>query len=188
LHDLLPSPEVWRSLSATTKTGIGVGAVAVLALGWYLVSMAHISSPASAGSGKASTATSATLEQRTGPDVAAPDITIEQSSLSVAGREEGPKLAGSAPQLTPGRLVRKVEPVYPESARARGISGSVVLTALVTKEGKVTNVQFVRGPEALASPSIDAVQQWLYEPYRLGSSPVAVQTMIVIRFTPHPQP
>jgi hypothetical protein len=40
----------------------------------------------------------------------------------------------------------------------------------------------------LAAPAIDAVRQWVYEPYRLGGEPVAVETMIVIRFTPHKQP
>jgi TonB family protein len=180
-----------RSLSATTKAGIGLAFVLVLALGWYLVGVRHTSTPAgtdSAPATKSSTAPSATPEQRTEPAAALPEITVEQNSLSVSGPEGAPKVSGSAPQLTPGQLVRKVEPVYPASARARGISGSVVLTALVTKDGRVSNVQFVRGPEALASPAIDAVRQWVYEPYRLGSEPVAVETMIVIRFTPHQQP
>ncbi|HEX9120464.1 MAG TPA: TonB family protein [Terriglobales bacterium] len=190
-YDGLPSPAVWRSLSATTKAGIGLAFVFVLALGWYLVGVRHTSTPAGTGSApamKSSTAPSATPEHRTEPAAALPEITVEQNSLSVAGPEGAPKVSGSAPQLTPGQLVRKVEPAYPASARARGISGSVVLTALVTKDGRVANVQFVRGPEALASPAIDAVRQWVYEPYRLGGEPVAVETMIVIRFTPHEQP
>lgn len=169
--------------------GIGVAIVAVLALAWYLVGVVHTSTPARTGSApatKASTALSATPEQRTEPDV--PEITVEQNSLSVAGPEGAPRVSGSAPQLTPGQLVRKVDPAYPPSARARGISGSVVLTALVTEQGRVANVQFVRGPEALASPAIDAVRQWVYEPYRLGGEPVAVETIIVIRFTSHKQP
>ena len=178
-----------RSLSATTKAVLGVAVAAVLVLGWYLIGAVHTrTGTGSAPATKSSTAPSATPEQRTEPAAALPEITVEQNSLSVAGPEGAPKVSGSAPQLTPGQLVRKVEPVYPASARARGISGSVVLTALVTKNGRVANVQFVRGPEALASPAIDAVRQWVYEPYRLGSEPVAVETMIVIRFTPHPQP
>ncbi|MGZ4818271.1 MAG: TonB family protein [Terriglobales bacterium] len=177
---ILPTTAAWRSLF-DTRAVAGIAFVCLLALGGYLIGTRHIFSPAS----KASTTPSAS--QQTPPD-ATPEITIEQSSLSVAGLEEGPKLTGSAPQLTPGRLVRKVEPVYPASARARGISGSVVLTALVTKEGKVANVQLVRGPEALSAAAMEAVRQWVYEPYRLGSAPAAVKTMIVIRFTPHQQP
>jgi TonB family protein len=190
-YDVLPSPAVRRSLSATTKAGIGLAFVFVLVLGGYLVGVRHTSTPAGSGSApamKSSTVPSSTPEQRTEPAAALPEITVEQNSLSVAGPEGAPKVSGSAPQLTPGQLVRKVEPAYPASARVRGISGSVVLTALVTKDGRVANVQFVRGPEALASPAIDAVRQWVYEPYRLGGEPVAVETMIVIRFTPHQQP
>jgi TonB family protein len=157
----------------------------VLVVAWYVAGAGHSSSQAGAASApatQAGAAPSATPEH--GTDAEKPEITIQQSSLSIA--EETPRSAGSAPQLTPGRLVRKVDPVYPASAR--GISGSVVLTALVTKEGKATNVQFVRGPEALASPAIDAVRQWHYEPYRLGGTPVAVQTMIDIKFAPRQKP
>jgi TonB family protein len=187
-YDVLASAAVWRSLSITTKVGVGVVLVAVLALGWYLVGGGHTQETGSAAATKASTVPSATPEQMTATLPAAPEVTVEQNSLSVAGPEGASKAGSSAPQLTPGQLLRKVDPVYPPSLRARGISGSVVLTALVTKQGRVANVQFVRGPEALASPTIDAVRQWVYEPYRLGSEPVAVETMIVIRFTPHKQP
>jgi TonB family protein len=185
---ILDLSAVLRSLSATTKAGIGVALVAVLALGWYIGGGVHRpAGSASAPATKADTTPLPTSAQRTAPD-AAPEITVEQNSLSVFGREGSPKATGSAPQLTPGQLVRKVQPAYPGSALAGGIGGTVVLTALVTKQGSVTNVRFVRGPEALAAPAIDAVRQWVYEPYRLGGEPVAVETMIVIRFTPHKQP
>jgi TonB family protein len=171
-----------RSLSATTKAVLGVAVAAVLVLGWYLIGAVH--TRAGTGSAPATTASTAP-EQRTEP---APEITVEQNSLSVAGLEGKRKTTGYAPQLTPGQLVRKVQPAFPRSALAGGIGGTVVLTALVTKQGSVTNVRFVRGPEALASPAIDAVRQWVYEPYRLGGEPVAVETMIVIRFAPPKQP
>ena len=58
----------------------------------------------------------------------------------------------------------------------------------MTKQGKMSNVQFVRGPQALAAPAIDAVRQWVYEPYRQGGEPVEVETMIVVRFSPHNNP
>jgi TonB family protein len=188
-HHAVALPPRPRSLSATAKAGIGVALVIVLALGWYFVSRTH--TPAVTGSApatKASATPSATPEQRIEADAGVPEITVEQSSLTVSGLEGAPQATRSAPQLTPGRLMLKVDPVYPASARAQGVSGSVVLTALVTKDGRVANVQFVRGPEVLASPAIEAVRQWVYEPYRLGGAPVAVQTMIDIKFTPRRKP
>jgi TonB family protein len=168
------------SLSTAQKAGIVVALIAVIALGWYLVGGTRTS----VGGAKPNTASA----NSAAPDAGAPEITIEQNSLSVGGLEGATKVTGSALQLTPGQLLRKVQPIYPETARAQGIGGTVVLTALVTKQGSVANVKFVRGPEALASAAIDAVRQWVYEPYRLGSEPVAVQTMIVLRFTPRKQP
>lgn len=174
-----------RSLSAATKAVLGVAVAAVLVLGWYLIGAVH--TRAGTGSAPATTA-STTPEQRTQPDAGPPEITVEQNSLSVAGLEGTKKATGFDTQLTPGQLVRKVQPIYPASARAQGAGGSVVLTAHVTKQGNVSNVTLVRGPQELAAPAIDAVRQWVYEPYRQGGEPVAVEIMIVIRFTPHKQP
>lgn len=171
-----------RSLSATTKAVLGVAVAAVLVLGWYLIGAVHTR----AGSAPATTASTAP-EQRTQRDAGPPEITVEQNSLSVAGLEGTKKATGFDTQLTPGQLVRKVQPIYPASARAQGAGGSVVLTAHVTKQGNVSNVTLVRGPQELAAPAIDAVRQWVYEPYRQGGEPVAVEIMIVIRFTPHKQ-
>lgn len=171
-----------RSLSATTKAVLGVAVAAVLLFGWYLIGAVHTR----AGSAPATTASTAP-EQRTQRDAGPPEITVEQNSLSVAGLEGTKKATGFDTQLTPGQLVRKVQPIYPASARAQGAGGSVVLTAHVTKQGNVSNVTLVRGPQELAAPAIDAVRQWVYEPYRQGGEPVAVEIMIVIRFTPHKQ-
>ncbi len=108
-----------------------------------------------------------------------PDVAIEQSSLAVA-LEQPRQGAG---QLTPGKLLKKVEPVYPPSARA----GAVVLNAVVNKDGTVAGVRLVRGPEDLAAPAIDAVRHWVYEPYRIGGAPVDVESTITVKVTPRKQ-
>jgi hypothetical protein len=40
----------------------------------------------------------------------------------------------------------------------------------------------------LSAPAIAAVQQWVYEPYRLGGAPVDVETMISIKFALRKRP
>jgi TonB family protein len=168
-------PSGLASLSSAARAGIVIALLGVVTVGGYVfIGAGHNSSPASAPVSAAAKG-GADASSTTANDV--PEINIEQSSLAV-GLEPAPAGGSNAPQLTPGQLLRKVDPVYPPSAR--GISGSVVLSALVDKDGRVVKVRVVRGPEELAKPAIDAVSQWIYEPYRLGGAPVAAESMITI--------
>ena len=63
------------------------------------------------------------------------------------------------------RLVRCVQPIYPEEAKRRGIAGSVVLDVTVNEHGSVTALRLVSGNEILAKAAITAVRQWIYDPY-----------------------
>ena len=175
-----PRPFIW---SDTTKKFAGLIAIAVvLVVGVFVFT--------SVGRRRAGTAVPAAADNsgKAAPgnvsDSAPPEISIEQNSLAV-GFEQLPTGGVNAPQLTPGRLLRRVEPVFPPALR--GISGSVVLSARVEKDGSVTTVRVIRGPEELASPAIDAVRQWVYEPYRLGGVPVAAESTIIIRVKPRQQ-
>lgn len=88
-----------------------------------------------------------------------------------------------APQVkTEGYLVKKVNPVYPQMARAAGIQGPVELQLHVTPEGKVDSVQRVSGQPMLANAAIDAVKQWRYEPAKINGRPVEMQTKIRLNF------
>ena len=81
-----------------------------------------------------------------------------------------------------GSLLHKVTPSYPQSARQGHISGSVVLQAVIGKDGGVQNLQVVQGDPVLASAAIDAVKQWRYKPYLLNGQPVEVETIITVNF------
>jgi len=82
-----------------------------------------------------------------------------------------------------GRLVHKVSPVYPESARLAGIQGTVVLQAVIGKDGLVHNVQVQSGPPTLVNSALAAVRQWRYQPYLLDGQAVEVETTINVKFT-----
>jgi TonB family protein len=81
------------------------------------------------------------------------------------------------------KLVTKAPPVYPPDARKAHITGTVVLSAIIGKDGTVENLKVVSGPAALQQASLDAVRQWSYEPYLLNGEPVEVETTINIVFT-----
>ena len=80
------------------------------------------------------------------------------------------------------RIVHEVAPEYPEAARLAGVQGTVVLDAIVSAEGAVTEVQVVSGPEALSLAAINAVRWWRYEPYILNGQPAMVETTVSINF------
>ncbi|MFI5117467.1 MAG: energy transducer TonB [Terriglobales bacterium] len=81
-----------------------------------------------------------------------------------------------------GMLIHKVIPVYPRKARENGIQGTVVLKALIGKDGLIKELKVVSGPEELAPAAISAVQQWRYRPYFLKGEPVEVATTINVNF------
>ena len=79
----------------------------------------------------------------------------------------------------------KVQPVYPESAKAAGSQGTVVLHAVVGMDGKPLFLQVLNSqiePE-LARAAVEAVSQWRYQPTLLNDEPVEVDTTITVHFT-----
>jgi TonB family protein len=80
------------------------------------------------------------------------------------------------------KLVHKVSPIYPQEAKDAHISGTVLLHAIIGKDGQVHNLQLIQGSCWLAQSAIKAVSQWLYEPTLLAGSPVQVDTTITVIF------
>jgi periplasmic protein TonB len=85
--------------------------------------------------------------------------------------------------VTSGLLIRKVNPVYPPLARQARISGTVILRAVISKDGSIENLSLVSGHPMLAPAAIDAVKQWKYKPYLLNGEPVEVDTEVQVNFT-----
>jgi TonB family protein len=82
-----------------------------------------------------------------------------------------------------GLLISKVNPVYPPDAKAAGMQGSVVLRAMIGKDGTVEALQVVSGLPALTPSALDAVKQWTYKPYLLNGQPVEVDTTITVNYS-----
>ncbi len=83
----------------------------------------------------------------------------------------------------------RVRPVYPEMGRVTRSEGQVVLTAIVTADGRVASVEVIFAPEpdlGFSQAAIDAVSQWRYEPGHYRGRPVAVELTVVIDFTLNP--
>jgi periplasmic protein TonB len=93
-----------------------------------------------------------------------------------------PKLVKVSQGVSSGLLVKKVTPEYPPIAKQAHVQGSVILRAVIGKDGKVENVQPESGSPLLASAAVNAVKQWKYKPYVLDGSPVEVETTVTVNF------
>ena len=82
-----------------------------------------------------------------------------------------------------GLLQKHPAPKYPENARAEGVSGSVVIGALVTPAGLVEQPEIISGPAALRDAALDAVRTWTYKPFVLNGKPAYVLTTITVNFS-----
>jgi TonB family protein len=81
------------------------------------------------------------------------------------------------------QLLSKTNPVYPAEAKAAGVQGAVVLQAVLAKDGSVSTLKIVSGPEMLRKSAVDAVQQWKYKPYLLNGQAVDVDTTVTVNYT-----
>jgi periplasmic protein TonB len=80
------------------------------------------------------------------------------------------------------QIVHRVRPTYPKQARARKLHGTVVLQAIVNKQGKVDSLQLVSGDPLLAQAAADAIKQWRYKPYWHNGEITDFQTRVTIDF------
>jgi protein TonB len=84
--------------------------------------------------------------------------------------------------MAEANLVHDVAPKYPPEAGRAGIEGTVVLLAVIGKDGTVKDVRVEKGLPVLAQAAIEAVKQWRYRPYLLNGEPVEVDSQITINF------
>jgi len=81
------------------------------------------------------------------------------------------------------KLTRQILPVYPQIARTAHISGTVVLHAVIAKDGSIQELTYISGPALLMRSAMDAVRQWRYQPTQLNGVPVEVDTTIQVVFS-----
>jgi TonB family protein len=84
----------------------------------------------------------------------------------------GPIRVGGA--VVEPRKVRHVTPEYPAAAQAAGLTGAVVIEAVVAVDGTVRNAVVLKSVPGLDDAALAAVRQWLYTPTRLNGAPIEV--------------
>lgn len=109
---------------------------------------------------------------------AAPAPTPPPPPAAPSGPVHLPEKA-TPPQLKSG----SASPAYPEAARKAGVQGMVVARVTIAKDGKVTNVEILKGPEVFHEAVKAALARWQYEPARLpDGTPIAVFRIVPVPF------
>jgi TonB family protein len=105
-------------------------------------------------------------------------------------RPEAPASTGSPTPIRVGgnvqaaKLSRQVKPAYPADLQAQGIEGTVLLAAVISKDGtplSLSPLNTAVNTEFIAAAR-DAVSQWRFQPTLLNGEPVEVATTITVEF------
>lgn len=115
------------------------------------------------------------------------DVVPEGTVKALPGSETGAKTSrvrlGGEVQAT--KLLNKVIPVYPATAKAAGVQGTVILHAVIGMDGKPLSLRVMNSqadPE-LARAAVESVSQWRYRPTLLNGEPIEVDTTIMVNFS-----
>ena len=113
---------------------------------------------------------------------AAADPPIEVHSdppLFAANAADRARLSNASASI----VTESVRPDYPMLARQMKVQGSVILQALIGRDGLIQGLRVMSGPPILAAAAQEAVRQWHFKPHYLGSQAVETETRITVNFT-----
>lgn len=103
-------------------------------------------------------------------------------SAGNASDAQSPERIQISQGIAQGMLIHKVQPAYPLWARANHVQGTVLLQAVIGKDGQIADLKPLSGPQELIPAAVGAVQQWRYRPYLLAGQPIEVMTKITVIF------
>lgn len=79
--------------------------------------------------------------------------------------------------------VLRVAPLYPRAARESGLTGEVLVTALIGKDGRVEEARIARSVPGLDESAMSTIRLWRFIPASSGGKPVAVWVRVPVRFS-----
>jgi len=85
-------------------------------------------------------------------------------------------------EIQEAKLVTRVQPVYPVLARQIHLEGTVLIRAIIARDGTVQSAEVLNGHPWLAQAARDAILRWQYRPTLLNGQPVEVETLITVIF------
>jgi periplasmic protein TonB len=100
------------------------------------------------------------------------------------GGEFGGRVYRVGGGVTPPTIIYRVEPAYSEEARKARYQGTVVLSAIVRKDGALEVLKVIRGVGlGLDENAIRALKQWKFRPGEKDGNPVDVALYVEVNFS-----
>jgi TonB family protein len=87
-----------------------------------------------------------------------------------------------AAAVKPATQISGLRPDYPQIAKAAHIQGEVVIRAVISETGNITDPKVVSGHPMLRDAALAVVKQWRYEPTSCDGIAVPVETTIHVNF------
>ena len=104
------------------------------------------------------------------------------SADTAPARAKPPKIIRKSSGALSASALKRVEPRYPDDAKAAGIKGAVIIEVTIDEEGKVIEARPLSGQDALKQAAVDAAMQWVFAPTTLSGVPVKVIGTITFNF------
>ncbi len=84
---------------------------------------------------------------------------------------------------TSAMVSASVKPDYPMLARQMKVQGSVILMAMIGRDGLIQDLRVLSGPPILSGAAREAVKQWHFKPHYEGQNTVETVARITVNFT-----
>ena len=108
-------------------------------------------------------------------------LTLTPPSSDIAASPHAQRIGGRVAQAN---LLTKVPPVYPPTAKAAHIQGTVLLEVVISKDGEPLSLRVISSPDSdLTQSALEAVRQWRYRPTLLNGNPIEVVTEVTVNYT-----
>jgi TonB family protein len=85
-------------------------------------------------------------------------------------KQEAVKTDDAPSNRTPRKLLKKIDPIYPQDLKRRSIGGTVKLDLKISAGGNVEKIAIVGGNPILADSAAQAVKKWQYAPASASST------------------
>ena len=86
-------------------------------------------------------------------------------------------------RVVPPKIRQRLEPSYPGAAQRSGITGIVVMEAVISRTGCIRDMHLLKSVHPLLdSAAIWAVSHWRYDPATLDDRPVSVYLTVTVNF------
>jgi len=115
----------------------------------------------------------------------APDAQVKAQEAGKSALQRHSATIRVSPAEAQKNLIQRVEPSYPEEAKAQNVQGKVVLDIIVDKKGDVRGISKLSGDPQLALASARAVQQWKFKPMVRDGGPIQFETRVTLNFSFH---